>query len=98
MNILEKLKSKNKSDRERQEVYKEVLELENKLVDALELDNQEESCRLEIKLKYRLETLETLMTEHKTKDYINMMLKYESIVSYLDMLESKREYLKVNNK
>lgn len=88
----------NKSDTELKEVYQEVLQLEEKLINAIDEDNQEESCRLEMKLRYRLETLETLMTEHKTKDYINMMLEYESIVSYLNMLENKREYLKAKKK
>lgn len=98
MNILEELRNKKKLNIELQQVYKEVLELENKLIGVLDIDNQEEACRLEIKLRYRLKTLETIMSEHKTKDYITMMLKYESIVSYLDMIESKRAYLKAINK
>lgn len=91
--------NKEPKKKEIQDVYKDILDLENQLETAIDTNNQADIYKLEIRLNYRLDVFQELIYKYAERGYntVDMQIKHDKIKSWLIVLHNQKEYNNIFN-
>lgn len=94
IDLIRSLFNKTPKANEIQQAMNKVLELEECYDTALEVNDEEEIHRLEMRLPHRLNNLQEMILKYTELGYntVDMQIKHDQIQSWLVVAENRRNY------